>query len=80
MNSDTAAQLLGPRYSWAVHTEPVKRLMDYITAIEDRLNALAGVKPCECPPEEPIRYGLSSSSGHLNTGMLPGAYGGYLGE
>lgn len=42
MNNDTAAQLLGPRYCWALHTEPVKRLIDYITALEAKL--------CQCPP------------------------------
>lgn len=49
MNNETAAQLLGPRYSWALHTVPVQRLIDYITALESRLNEAVAVKPCECP-------------------------------
>ena len=36
--------ILGPRYIWAIHTEPVKRLMDYITALEAKL--------CQCPTSE----------------------------
>jgi hypothetical protein len=55
MTPETAAQLLGPRYSWAVHTVPVQKLIDYITALEDRLNEAAGVKACECPPEPQYR-------------------------
>lgn len=42
MDAKQVAELLGPRYNWAVHSEPVKRMMDYVTALEARL--------CQCPP------------------------------
>ena len=47
---ETVEQLLGPRYVWALHTEPAKRMLDYIRTLEARVNELQGVKPCECPP------------------------------
>jgi len=49
MDNNTAAQLLGERYSWSLHTVPVQRLIDYITMLESRLNEAQAVKPCECP-------------------------------
>jgi hypothetical protein len=42
MDSNTAAQLLGPRYAWAVNTVPVQKLIEHITLLEDKL--------CQCQP------------------------------
>lgn len=37
MDTNKVAELLGARYNHAVHSEPVKRVMDYATSIEQEL-------------------------------------------
>lgn len=60
MNNETVIAILGPRYAWAINTEPVIRLMDYITILEEKLGILSAIKHCECPPEPPSRSAPTS--------------------
>lgn len=51
MDVNQVAALLGPRYCWAYHTEPVKRMMDYATMLEEKLAEAQAVKSCGCNPK-----------------------------